>query len=584
MATAQRPTIHYTLGMSKPYTHLLEVKVDVHDLSSSDHDIELILPAWRSGRYVLFDFSGGVQAFSANDENSKALKWEKIDKETWRIQRGKARSVQVQYLVYANEFGDRTRGLNDEHAFVDPATTFMFLRGRERNPIGLTVIPYGTWHVTTGMDAMAGKTNEFLASTYEYFADCPLEIGNQRDYTFEVDGKQHVLMIASDIVLDPTQIIPGLTNLVEANKAFWGTLPYKRYVFMLEAYPNMGGGTEHINSTIMQRNPFAFLAPDGYRSFLGLVSHEYFHTWNVKQLRPKGITPYDYTGEDYVRELWIAEGTTSYYGPLFLERLGYSSPEDFLNTIGSWAQSDRMRPGNKVQSVTESSFDAWVKYWRGKQNAYNAESDYYDKGAHVSLLLDLTIRQLSRNKHSLDDVMRTMFERYPLGSGYTIEDFEKVSEEMAGAGLTKFFEDYVFGTAPLPWEETLGYAGLELDKKNSMAKPWLGVMTADHDNQTIIYNIVAGSPAYAAGLDYNDQILALNGFRVRSNDLSNRIALMKTGDTAKVTVFRNDMLREFNVVLRNQQLPGFDVVRVARPSELQKSIYESLLKTSWGKE
>ncbi|HEY6951955.1 MAG TPA: PDZ domain-containing protein [Bacteroidota bacterium] len=584
MATAQQASIRYTLGMSKPYTHLFEVGVTVERLPHSDKELDLIMPAWRSGRYMIFDFSGGVQEFSVVDENGRPLAWSKVDKETWRIQRGNASAVTARYLVYANEFGDRTRGLNDEHAFVDPATTFMFVKNRLNEPVALTVIPFGNWHVTTGLDHPDGKQNTFTAPNYEYFADCPIEIGNQNDFLFDVDGVPHDLMIAGKGNWDEKKMIPDLTKLVEANKEFWGRLPYKRYIFMLEVQPNAGGGTEHINSTIMQRGPFGFKGPDAYRSFLGLVSHEYFHTWNVKQLRPKGITPYDYTKEDYVRELWIAEGTTSYYGELMLLRLGFMTPQDFLNDIAKGAQGDRMRPGNRVQSVIESSFDAWVKYWRGRQNSYNAESDYYDKGSHVSLLLDLQIRQSSKNKHSLDDVMRTMFERFPLGKGYTVDDLQKVSEEMAGSSLQQFFHDYVHGTTPIPWEQFLGYAGLQLETKDADPKPWLGISTYDQDNQTRVYGVVAGSPAYDAGLDVNDEVLAMNGYKVRTNDLTTRVAEMKAGDTVKLTVFRNNVLREFDVTLRNQEVPNYSVTQVDHPTELQQSIYNDWLKTSRGKE
>jgi predicted metalloprotease with PDZ domain len=353
---------------------------------------------------------------------------------------------------------------------------------------------------------------------------------------------------------------------------------------MLEVYPNMGGGTEHINSTIIQTRPFGFKNPDSYRSFLGLVSHEYFHTWNVKQLRPKGITPYDYTREDYVNELWVAEGTTSYYGELMLVRTGYKTPQEFLNGVAGSVQDDRMRPGNKVQSVTESSFDAWVKYWRGRQDSYNAESDYYGKGSHISLLLDLTIRNLSKNKHSLDNVMRAMFERFPLGKGYTVDDLQKVCEEMAGSSLQQFFLDYVHGTTPIPWEQFLTFAGLQLEKRSTEPKPWLGILTFDRDNQAQIYSVVAGSPAYDAGLNVNDLVLALNGFRARTNELTNRIAEMKEGDRVKLMVFRDEKLREFEVTLRNQDVPNYWVRNVDNPAELQKAIHDDWLRTSWGNE
>lgn len=582
MSTAQQPLIHYTLGMSKPYSHLLEVEVNVGKLPAADRELDLVMPSWRTGRYVIFDFSGSVQEFSAVDENNKPLAWTKTDKETWRIERKNASAVAARYRIYANEFGERTKGLNDEHAFVDPATTFMFIKKYDKSPMTLTIVPYGNWHVTTGLDAVSGKENTFMAPKYEYFADCPIEIGNQKDFSFEVDGKRHTLMIYGEGNWDEKKMIPDLTKLVKANKEFWGRLPYDRYIFMLEVSPSMGGGTEHINSTIMQTRPFGFKSPDGYRGFLGLVSHEYFHTWNVKQLRPKGITPYDFTQEGYVKELWIAEGTTSYYGPLLMVRLGMMTPEEFLGYVASGAQGDRMRPGNKVQSVTESSYDAWVKFWRGRQNAYNSESDYYDKGSHISLLLDLQIRELSKNTHSLDDVMRVMFERFPLGKGYAVDDFEKVSGEMAGTSLHGFFEEYVHGTTPIPWEHFLGYAGLELEKKDSVPKPWLGLMTSDQGNQTRISNIVAGSPAYDAGLNVGDEVLALNTFKVHTGDLNNRISEMKDGDKATLTVFRDDRIREFSVALRNQDVPAYKVVKVGNPTDLQKKIYEGWLKTSWG--
>jgi predicted metalloprotease with PDZ domain len=234
-----------------------------------------------------------------------------------------------------------------------------------------------------------------------------------------------------------------------------------------------------------------------------------------------------------------------------------------------------------VQSVTESSFDALVKHSRGRQDAYNAESDYYGKGSQVSLLLDLEIRHFSNNKHSLDDVMRAMFERFPLGKGYTVDDLQRVSEEMAGAPLQEFFADYVHGTTPIPWEQFLAYAGLQLEKWAAAPKPWLGIMTTDQGNGAHIYNIIAGSPAYDAGLNVNDDIIALNGFRTRTSDLSIRIADMSAGDTVKLTVFRNEKLREFSVTLRNQEIPAYQITKVGNPTELQKKIYQDWLKTSW---
>jgi predicted metalloprotease with PDZ domain len=332
----------------------------------------------------------------------------------------------------------------------------------------------------------------------------------------------------------------------------------------------------------MGSSPFGFKNKDNYTRFLGLVSHEFFHTWNVKQLRPKGLYPYDYTKENYTRELWIAEGTTSYYGDLLLVRAGFRPAEKYLESLAGEIQGDRLRPGNRVQPVSESSYDAWVKFWKGTEQSYNAESDYYGKGDDVSLLLDLEIRKQTMNLRSLDDVMKTMFERFPLGgTGYTVEDFRKVAEEVAGTSLKKFFDSYVDGTEPLPWDTALGYAGLQIVPKDSIQKPWLGISTGDVGEKTRITRVTEGSPAYDAGLDIGDEILALDGTRVRAADLADRISNLKPRTTVTLTVFRSDRLREFTVRCDVPPVPTYKITRVAKPSDQQKAVYEGWLRSIW---
>jgi predicted metalloprotease with PDZ domain len=328
--------------------------------------------------------------------------------------------------------------------------------------------------------------------------------------------------------------------------------------------------------------PYGFKNPDSYRGFLGLVSHEFFHTWNVKQLRPKGIHPYDFTKENYTQELWIAEGTTSYFDQLILVRTGFTQADKYLEQIAGGVQGDRQRPGNAAQSVADASFDAWVKYWKGGEQSNNFESDYYDKGSMASLLLDLDIRQRTQNARSLDDVMRAMYNRYPLsGPGYTLADFQKASEEAAGESLKKFFDDYVYGTAPLPWEEYLLRAGLLLAPKDSVQKTWLGVGTSDVGDKTRVTRVTAGSPGYAAGLDIGDEILALDGSRVRTGDLNDRVGERKPGDKVTLTVFHNDRLKEVRVTLASSPVPAYKLTKIPAPTSMQKSIYESWLKTGW---
>jgi len=579
-ALAQTPTIHYKLGMSQPWTHLFEVEVSYSGLPRSGETFDLLLPVWRSGRYVVFDFAGDVQEFSAQDGKGSPLGWEKTDKMSWRIRKGSSTTVTATYKVYANEVNQRTKEMNDQGAFLDGSAVFMYADKYRGLPLTLTVTPYRDWHVTTGLENAKGAKNTLTSPTYDYLIDCPLFVGNQLDVEFEAGGRPHVLSILGEGNYDTKKMVKDITKLVEANKELWGSLPYQRYVFMLHVSPRHGGGTEHINSTAMGTRPWGFTNTNSYNGFLGLVSHEYFHTWNVKQIRPKGISPYDWTKENYTKELWVSEGTTSYYTSRMMMRAGLSTPARYVDQLPGQIQGDRQKPGNKLQSATESSFDAWIKYWKQNEQAFNAETDYYDRGSDISLFLDLEIRNRSNNKASLDNVMKAMYERFPWnGTGFTVDDFRKVCDEFAGSSLKQFFDEHVYGTKPLEWEKVLLYAGLEAKSKTEQ-KAWFGAFIGGEPPR-IRWQVAAGSPAYIAGLDLNDEIIALNGYRVSANDFNTRIGEMKAGDVVKLTVMRSDQLREFNVTLVNNPVPGYTVTKVSDPTDLQKAIYESWVMTKW---
>jgi predicted metalloprotease with PDZ domain len=579
MISSAKQSITYTLSMPQPQDHLFHVEVRVSNVSGSSLDLHM--PAWRTGRYVILDFSGGVQEFSACDEKKNPLPVSKTDKDTWRIEKGKATTVIASYKVYANEFNMRTRELNSEHAFVDPLSVFMYTDEAKNSPVQLRVIPFGNWKVTTGLEEIPGSPFTYSAPTFEYFGDCPLEIGNQHDFEFFVDGKKHILSIYGEGNWNSDTLITDITKIVIANKEFWGELPYDKYIFMIHCQPNAGGGTEHINSTIMGVRPFVFSNPGAYQGFLGLVSHEYFHTWNVKQLRPRAIAPYDFSRENYSEELWVSEGTTSYCDDLIMLRAKFWNANRYLENITQMVNNERSRYGNSVQSLAEASFDAWVKYWRSRQNAQNAESDYYGKGAQVSLILDLEIRNRSKNAASLDDVLRAMYQRYPRTKGFTNADLQKVCEEFGGGSFGEFFRRYVYSTDPLPWEQSLSYAGLTVTRGETANKTGTGMITQDAGEKTRIVNITPHSPAERAGLEINDEIVALNGFRSRSTEITERLAAMSAGDTVTFVIFRNDKLKEISFPLEYYGTPRFTVSKVANPTELQKAMYQDWLREQW---
>ncbi|MCI0448964.1 MAG: PDZ domain-containing protein [Chlorobi bacterium] len=582
MTNAQNVSVNYSLAMPKPSTHYFEVEIFFDGFAKEDKSIDLTLPVWRPGRYLIFDFASGVQDFEVYSGSSNPLKWFKTDKSTWRVETNSSTKISVKYKVFANEFSLRTRGLDDNHGFVNGTSVFMYSEKYRKNPLTLKVMPYNGWHVTTGLDNTEDNLNEFTAPDYDYLADCPLEIGTQTDFDFDVEGRKHIISIYGEAKYDRQRLIDDFTKIIKKNYDFWGNVPYEKYVFIIHINPHTGGGTEHINSTVLAIRPQSFETEAGYAGILRLVSHEFFHTWNVKQLKPKGLTPYDYSKENYTSELWIAEGGTSYYDGLMLVRTGQMKAEDFYKEVARGVEDERRRPGNRIQSVAESSFDAWVKFWKRTPNAYNSESDYYGKGSYVCLVLDLEIRNASKNRHSLDDVFKAMYERFPLDvKGYTNEDFQKTSEEFAGVSLQQFFDDYVYGTKPIEWEKYLSYAGLKLKSDDSTVVPVVGIKASRQGGKIIIDEIITSSSAENAGLMSGDEIIAYDGSRLSYEDMEKRIKVLKAGDKVKLTIFRADNLKEFTLILEEKKLANYYLWKTENPNALQKEIYEDWLEVRW---
>lgn len=578
---AQSVSIEYSLGMSNPSSHVFEVTISIGNLPSGRETLDFIIPAWRPGRYEILDFSSGIISFAIEGQNGEPLPWRKTDKNTWRVETKNQKRLTIRYEVYANEFAMRTRGLNSDHGFVNGAAVFMYPSPYRFSPMTLRVLPPRGWHVTTGLDEVAGEQFLYRAEDYDHLADSPLEIGTQADTEFDVAGKKHILSIFGTVNADREKVARGLTAVINEHIAIFGKLPYERYVFLVHAIPYGGGGTEHRNSTIMGTQPAAFDSDEGLTGFLTLAAHEFFHTWNVKQYKPKAFSPPDYIKENYTRELWIAEGATSYYDDLIMTRAGFRSAQWYEGMLGGRITGDRSRPGNSKQSIAESSFDAWVKFWKQTEHSFNTESNYYSRGADVNLLLDLEIRAATSNKKSLDDVHRLMFEKFPpTGAGYTNDDYRALCEQIAGRSFREFFDSYVEGTKPLPWEETLRHAGLEVSA-DTTPRPWFGAMFAEQNGRLFVRDVIAGSPAAQGGLSVGDEILALNGQKLSQSEIASFASKQKSGDTVLVTHYRMNQLRQATIVLANNPVPAYKVSRTPSPTPLQKAMYEGWLKKKW---
>ncbi|HEX6279289.1 MAG TPA: PDZ domain-containing protein [Pyrinomonadaceae bacterium] len=572
------PDISYTVSMSKPWTHLLEVEMRLKWDRMPDQT-ELKMPVWTPGSYLIREYARHVQDFAVKDASGKALDWRKINKNTWQIESKGVREIVATYRVYSNELTVRTNELNDEHAFWNNAALLMFPKGQLATTSTLKVVPYGDWKVATGLPKVEGQANTFRAPNFDVLYDSPFEVSNFNEISFTVQGKPHRVVVTGEGNYDLKAIARDSAKIFEEGYKIFGELPYEDYLIIVNT--RGGGGLEHLNSTALQWNRFGFKPAARYRAFLSLVAHEVFHLWNVKRIRPDALGPFDYESENYTNLLWVAEGATAYYEGVLLRRAGLTSDKEVLHGKADMIAALQNRPGRFETSLEEASFDAWIKYYRQDENAINNQISYYDKGEIVNMMLDITIRTASNGAKSLDDVMRYLYDEfYKKGKNFTPADYQRISEMMAGRSLEDFFDKYVRGEAEIDYAGIMSGIGLKVDvTQPGRNRAYLGADTAETDGRLTIRSVPAGTPAYEQGLNTGDQIVAIDGYRASSQFLQSYLNEKKPGDTVRLTVFRFDRLRDVNFALGANLRQEYSFSPVESPTETQRRLYREYFRS-----
>lgn len=571
------PVVQYSVSFPEPHTHYMDVdmKIDVNQ----EQVIEVKMPVWAPGSYLVREFARNVEGFTATAAG-KPLEVIKTDKNTWRINTNKANSVNVKYKVYAFELTVRTSFVDASHAYINGSSVFMYVEGLKDVPCSVRInLPLNWQRISTGLDYDKVDRSNFLAANYDILVDSPFEIGNQDLIEFYAAGIPHVIAMYGKGNYSKETLIKDVTKIVEEEVKIFGEHPCKRYVFIVHNVANGGGGLEHLNSTTLQTNRFCYSDESSYRSFLSLVAHEYFHLWNVKRLRPEPLGPFNYGEENYTEMLWIAEGFTAYYDELILQRTKQTSTDKFLEIVSGNISNLETTPGNQVQSVSESSFDAWIKYYRRNENSRNSTISYYDKGALVGLMLDISIASVTNGQKSLDDVMRLMYDRHykKNNKGYTEADFRTALKEVSGQDFSSFLEKYVHGTGSLDYANTFASAGINYVQKNNDSKdPYLGVNNSSANGKIVITGVVKGGPAWTYGLNVNDEVIAINNYRVE--DLSKGLSQSKIGDKIKVLISRDGVLQTVEVTLSGNPNSKYKLEKMANPSDAQKAVLAKWLR------
>lgn len=536
--------IKFDISFTEPQAHYIEVKMRID--GNTAEFIDLKMPVWSPGSYLIREYPKNVEGFRASS-NGKSLKAEKTDKNTWRIKTEAAKSIEVNYRVYAFEVSVRTSLVDASHAFLSPTGTFMYIKDKINLPSEVTIHPYEGWSkISTGLEPVNGKTNTFHAPNFDILFDAPFEIGNQEIFYFTAAGIEHEVAMVGEAYYNEAVLKRDIAKIIESETEIFKENPNKRYVFIIHNYESGRGGLEHLNSTVLAASRDSYNTRSSYIDFLGLVSHEYFHIWNIKRLRPENLGPFNYDAENYTTNLWISEGFTAYYDNLVLRKAAIVDEKEYLQILASDINGVENRPGNHVQSLKESSFDAWIKQYRPNENSMNTTVTYYNKGALVGLLLDLEILHITQAKSGLDEVMRAMYEQYYTKEdrGFTEAEFIAMAEKIAGKSLKHIF-DYVEVASSLDYNRYLKHAGLELvDLNQDIQHTTLGINTSLENGRLIVSSVIAGTAAREYGINAKDELISINGTRVSSSQAIDKLMFdQKPGDKLEVLVSRDGLLK-----------------------------------------
>ena len=580
--------VHYRVSMQRPHTHLFEVEAT---FPAGVDTLEAVLPVWTPGSYLVREFSRQVQDVSASAVGGGPLPVQRVDKRTWRVQ-ANGWAVTLRYRVYANELTVRTSHLDGSHGYFNGATLFLYTEATRGLEHHVTVDAPEGW---TPFAALERRGEAFVARDYDELVDSPFEVGPHTPLSFTAAGVPHEVVVWGDTVPDAGRLCSDLQRICEAQARMFGGLPMPRYLFLLYLTDKGRGGLEHKASTSLLFPRVGLHNARGWEDLLTLAAHEYFHLWNIKRVKPRALVPFDYSRENYTTLLWAFEGATSYYDNVFVLRAGLMSASRYVTRLGETLSALHATPGRKAQTLAEASLVSWVKHYRPDEHSPNSAISYYLKGEVVAALLDLEIRQATDNARGLDDVMRLLWQRYGDESGVPEEGVEAAASEVAGKDLKAFFDRAVRTTEELDYS-LFSHVGLEVrfrtreapsDKGGSppprvkgdgKLKGWLGVTTK---GSATIATVLDGSPALEAGLYVDDEVVALDGWRVDGAGLLSRCEDKQPGETVRLTVFRRDRLLEVPVAVGQKPLDAVWLARVDKPTDAQKAAWQAWLGAPW---
>jgi predicted metalloprotease with PDZ domain len=583
--------IAYTVRAVTPGEHRARFSVDLDRVSTPT--LDLVLPSWVPGFYVIFDFSRGFRDLTARREPDGApLATERVGKARWRISTEGATRVHVDYTVYGHQLGTAAGfDLTPEHMFLNPGVCLPYVEGHIAEPTTVGLEVPADWTVITELQAASRGSLHYRARNYDELVDSPIDAGRPVVLTVRPEGIPHRIVLCGEGGnYDPRTLERDISKIVTATVALFGDPPpIPRFTFFVHLTSGPEDGLEHASSTSIVADRNCFRPAESYRDFLYLAAHEYFHLYNVKRIRPKVLGPFDYTRENYTRLLWWMEGATRYFAYLILRRAGVFTAEQYLDQCAKTVKEYLETPGRNRVSLEESSLLAWIEYEQPFEETPNQAVSYYPRGDLVSLCLDLEIRHQSENRSSLETVLRLLWNEYgKVGRGLEEGELLPVVNRSTGLNLTPFFDRYVRGTEELDLAAFARYAGLVLAPKpkgpeeGEEPEPGdLGIAVEEVGGIARVRYSFAGRPGHAAGLTPGDEIIAINDVKVTYADLDKTLEKCPAGTLLELTVFRRGYLHRLSLITGVPPPRKYAFTPMDSPPELARRVYEGWVGTTW---
>jgi len=566
--------IFYKIDFSQKDQKYVHITQTFNFDNYNENNLVLIMPVWSPGSYLIREYSRILDCLESNN------KFIQTTKNKWEFELNDKKELEIKYRLYCNEFSVRNNFVDDIHALLVGPSTFLIPENKSFcNHFEVEISLPENWNnIITGLEPVNGSSNKFYSDNTDDFLDCPIECGNFEVYNFEVFDKQHRIAMIGSKVYDEKILVDDIKKVMVATEKVIGEIPYEHYDFITHLTSASTGGIEHKNSCILHFNRWDFQNPEKYKkAWLSLVSHEYFHLWNIKRIKPIELSDFDYSNENYTTLLWFSEGFTSYFDDLVLRRAGIYNNKDYFEVLTDLISRLVTIPGKNYQNIQMASFEAWTKFYKKTENTNNQHISYYVKGSHLALVLDLEIRKRTNHKKCLDDLMKMLWQDYKKDNsiGFTQEIIISYCEQLGG-DFKEIFKEFLETTNDIDYNKYLSYAGLRL-KVIDTGRPSIDMDIKEDKGLFICSYIKDKGTAYNSGLMVGDELISIDGYRVTASNLTKRLKNIQVGDNLSLVLSRDERIIEKNLYIDGSKNDYVKVEMIENPNHEQVDFLEKWL-------